>query len=89
MAKDPTTPNGQGPEEGKDYIAALKSGRAFNGAHRDAGKIIHLVPPFGFTSWDKALCGTSPGSRGNGWTKAMDHEAVNCPKCIRKGNPNE
>jgi len=61
-----------------------KAGRCFNGAHRDAGIIVHAVngiEPNGF--WGtKALCGTVPGQRGHGWTKC-DRD-VNCPKCIKK-----
>lgn len=69
-------------------VAAYKSGRAFNGAHRDAGIIVHLVPPLPDTVsrasfWgDKALCGVKPGRRGNGWADA--YSEVNCEKCIRK-----
>jgi len=72
------------------YVAAMKSGRAFNGAHRDAGKIVHLVEPLPENcsgDWfTKSLCGTIPGYRGNGW-----HETtldVNCEKCIKKFNQN-
>jgi len=65
---------------------AIKSGRAWNGFHRDSGTIVHLVRPLpesttGF--WGgKALCGTEPSSGGNGW--ADTERALNCPKCINK-----
>jgi len=67
-----------------NYSTVTKSGRAFNGAHRDAGKIIHIVEgaePNGFWG-DKALCGTEPGIRGNGWSES--HGEATCPKCLKK-----
>lgn len=73
-------------------VAAIKSGRAFNGAHRDAGIIVHLVEelPKHYCSgsfWgDKALCGVQPGIRGNGWTTS--NREVNCPKCLKKSKTN-
>lgn len=60
----------------KGFVAAYKSGRAFNGSHRDAGTIIHLVPALPETTstggfWgDKSLCGVEPGRRGNGWAES-------------------
>ncbi|MBB6236515.1 hypothetical protein HDC90_001127 [Pedobacter sp. AK013] len=70
----------------QEAIAAFKSGRAFNGAHRDAGTIVHLVPPLPPTTsgdwFDKALCGARPGWHGNGWHKSIN--PVNCYKCIKK-----
>ena len=70
------------------YVSAIKSGRAFNGAHRDAGKIIHSVEPLPKgTAGDwftKSLCGIEPGMRGNGWSE-VDRN-VNCPKCLKKFN---
>ena len=80
-------------QEGKEpkYFEAVKSGRAFNGAHRDAGTIVHAVQNNSEPSWDKALCGTVPGHRGNGWD-FINHsndprstkKAVNCIKCLKK-----
>ncbi len=67
-----------------ETTTVIKSGRAFNGAHRDAGTIIHLIPkinPSG-VSWDKALCGTEPGIRGNGWHQV--DKPASCEKCIKK-----
>lgn len=67
-------------------VTAYKAGRCFNGAHRDAGTIIHLVPPMPSNSsgfWGtKALCGVEPGRRGYGWD-STDRQAT-CPKCIIK-----
>lgn len=65
--------------------ARKKSGRAFNGAHRDAGVIIHAVPDDRFPSWKKALCGAVPGRKGNGWSDPVDDD-VTCGKCLNKIN---
>lgn len=68
------------------YVTAKKVGRCFNGAHRDAGTIVHLVPAKkeGCSGdwFAKALCGTEPGRRGNGWS-ATDN-ITTCEKCITK-----
>ena len=61
--------------------SAKKSGRAYNGLHRDAGVIIHAVTRNEFPSWQKAICGTSPGRRGNGWDYGG---IVNCKLCLKK-----
>jgi hypothetical protein len=71
-------------EVGKKVFPAQKSGRAFNGAHRDAGSIIHAVTDNSFPSWNKALCGVEPGRRGNGWHYIEDGRFVDCPKCLKK-----
>jgi len=65
-------------------LKVTKTGRAFNGAHRDAGTIVHLVAgPQPHGDWfNKALCGTEPGRRGNGW--ALSNNGVTCTKCIKK-----
>jgi len=67
-------------------LPAVKSGRAWNGAHRDAGVIVHAVEPLPPTSggdwFTKALCGAEPGRRGNGWAKSNND--INCPKCLKK-----
>lgn len=72
------------PQQRIGYVTALKSGRAFNGAHRDSGRLVHLVPPLsGATAgfWgSKALCGTIPGYRGNGWHEV--NKPVSCARCI-------
>jgi hypothetical protein len=71
---------------GNTIVAAVKSGRAWNGAHRDSGNIVHAVKPLPVsTSGDwftKALCGTEPGRRGNGW--ANSKLEISCPKCLKK-----
>ena len=68
------------------YVPAIKSGRAWNGSHRDAGVIVHAVPPLPDNcsgDWfNKALCGSIPGISGNGWTKSS--RQVNCQKCLNK-----
>lgn len=67
-------------------VSAVKCGRAWNGAHRDAGRIVHAVEPLplGTTGdwFTKAKCGAEPGRRGNGWQKV--DAKVNCHKCIKK-----
>jgi hypothetical protein len=70
----------------RNVVSAYKAGRSFNGAHRDAGIIIHLVPALTSSTngfWgDKALCGVKPGNRGYGW--ANTYMAPTCEKCIKK-----
>ena len=64
-----------------------KGGRCWNGAHRDAGTVVHIVrgkESNGF--WGaKAFCGARPGNRGNGW--AQTSQAPNCPNCLKKIKP--
>jgi hypothetical protein len=61
-----------------------KGGRCFNGAHRDAGTIVHIIQgeePNGY--WGgKALCGAEPGRRSYGWSKT--EKETNCQKCIKR-----
>ncbi len=67
-----------------EYSNVYKAGRCFNGAHRDAGAIVHIVEggePNGYWG-DKALCGTEPGRRGFGWSKTS--KEATCQKCINK-----
>jgi len=69
-----------------ETTTATKSGRAWNGAHRDAGVIVHLVlkmPENTAGFWGvAALCGTNPGSRGNGWHKS--NQQASCKRCLKK-----
>lgn len=69
-----------------EYGYAKKSGRAFNGAHRDSGSVVHIVPKLpkgtGGDWFDKAVCGTEPGRRGNGWHEV--NEDPTCERCIKK-----
>lgn len=73
-----------------EFTYALKSGRAFNGAHRDAGKIKHIIRGDYTTnlkewpSWAKALCGTEPGRSGNGWNFSVPAGVPICEKCQKK-----
>ena len=66
------------------YVPATKGGRCWNGAHRDAGQIVHLVPPInGHGAWfSTALCGAEPGRRSYGWSES--NKEVNCEKCKKK-----
>jgi len=69
-----------------ETYARLKSGRAWNGAQRDAGQIYHAVPDKNFPSWGKALCGITPGVRGNGWQSYEERRdiVVTCSRCQKK-----
>lgn len=71
-------------EEHNIVSHVYKGGRCFNGAHRDAGTIVHIIngsEPNGF--WGgKSLCGARPGMRGYGW--APTKKDVNCEKCLLK-----
>lgn len=70
----------------KQVLPAVKVGRCFNGAERDRGTIVHLVPPLPVGcngDWfTKALCGAEPGRRGNGWGKV--NKDATCPKCLKR-----
>lgn len=67
-----------------EYISARKIGRCFNGFERDRGTVTHYVQDWQHygDSWSKALCGTEPGIRGNGWSKSDKN--VTCTKCISR-----
>lgn len=59
-----------------------KSGRAWNGAARDAGTVTHAVPNAAYPSWTPAICGTKPGARGNGWQEPEPNGVkITCEKC--------
>ena len=65
--------------------ARKKSGRAWNGAVRDAGIITHAVPNAAYPSWTPALCGTKPGVRGGGWQgPEKQGTEITCAKCRKK-----
>ena len=75
----------------KSLTAVEKGGRCWNGFHKDRGTVVHLIEgeePNGF--WGgKALCGTEPGIRSSGWSRAMTFinrqksvpKEVTCTKC--------
>lgn len=69
-----------------ETTTVIKSGRAFNGFERNRGTIVHLVPKQQVGTigdcFDKALCGTEPGRRGNGWHEVST--IATCPKCLKK-----
>lgn len=48
-----------------------------------SGQLYHAVHTDEFPSYDAALCGKTPGRKGNGWS---DWKAprVTCPKCLAK-----
>ena len=66
--------------------SAYKAGRCFNGAHRDRGTIIHIVPSLRdgcVGDWfEKSLCGVVPGNRSFGWSES--NKEPTCEKCIKK-----
>lgn len=62
----------------------IKSGRCANGAERDQGTVTHAVPDDSHPSWKKALCGTAPGYRGNGWKEVDARDRVTCARCLKK-----
>ena len=64
------------------YRILSKTGRCSNGYHRDGGVLYHAVTGE-WGDWEKALCGTVPGKRGNGWS-AYPGTDVTCPKCLAK-----
>jgi len=64
-----------------EYQPRRKSGRCANGNERDGGALYHAVPDH--DPWAKALCGTKPGDRGNGWSEYAG-ESVTCKRCIKK-----
>jgi len=70
----------------KRIVPAIKCGRGWNGAHRDAGDVVHAVEPLPSKTrgdwFTKAICGAEPGRRGNGWVKT--NREINCPKCLKK-----
>lgn len=65
-----------------NYKPRQMTGRCFNGAERDRGRLYHAVA-LDSRPWDAALCGAKPGMRGNGWSDYIG-EAVTCPRCLRK-----
>lgn len=60
------------------YRLARKAGRCTNGFERDGGLFTHLAPE---SLYGRALCGTKPGLRGNGWADAHT-DVLTCGACI-------
>ena len=56
------------------------SGRCRSG-HDNTGAVYHAVEIR--NGWDRALCGATPGDRGNGWAE-YPGDAVTCPRCLKK-----
>jgi hypothetical protein len=63
------------------YKPHYLGGRCWNGAHRDAGKVVHAVRPLtgGGSNFNTAVCGRTPGGRSYGLAETADE--VNCPRC--------
>lgn len=68
------------------HTPAVKGGRCWNGAHRDRGQVVHIVPKLptntGGDWFSKSLCGSEPGRRSYGWSDTS--KEPNCLKCIKK-----
>jgi hypothetical protein len=60
------------------------SGRGANGAERDGGRRLHVVPHVKGWQWGKALCGAKPGRRSNGWDEVDGAEQPTCPRCATR-----
>jgi len=83
----------------------FKTGTCKSGAESDRGYIVHYVENYGFPSWNKAICGTVPRSKGNGWNDSKAYSVYRgvestmsvCPNCLKKAqnieysftNPND
>lgn len=67
-----------------EYDILHKSGRGRTATDK-AGEIWHAVPRAEKWGYDgrPALCGTTPGRKGNGWGEWIGAE-VTCPECLRK-----
>jgi len=65
-----------------EYTPHYLGGRCWNGAHRDAGRVVHAVKPLGChgSNMGKSLCGRKPGARSYGWAETT--APINCPKCV-------
>ena len=64
-------------------VARRMTGRCATGSERDGGWTCHVVPSIAHPSWTPALCGATPGRRGNGWS-AVHGAEVTCARCTRK-----
>jgi hypothetical protein len=58
------------------------SGMCRNGFERDSGRLFHAVPG-NKRGWTRAVCGATPGKRGNGWSETPGAK-VTCPRCLKK-----
>ena len=68
-------------------------GRLANGAERDRGLLVHLVPDPGGPDHTRgnrskqALCGAKPGRRSVGWSHwntNLDPGPATCPRCLKR-----
>jgi len=66
-----------------NLIPLRKTGRCCTGAEADGGVLYHAVEATQRQGWGKAICGTQPGVRGNGWSWDPG-EAVTCPACLKR-----
>ena len=64
---------------------AAKMGTLSNGAQRNHGLVLHLVPgSVQHYGRGAALCGTKPGRRSIGWATDYEGQAPTCKRCIAK-----
>jgi hypothetical protein len=69
------------------YWLVRLTGRCANGAERDGGRRVHVVPTQwpveSGPAWGRALCGLRPGRLSNGFVE-VEAEAATCPTCARR-----
>lgn len=74
------------------YLPLRMTGRCRNGFERDGGRLYHAVQadlpatpqdPVHLDGWRAALCGATPGRRGNGWS-TYEGDTVTCPRCLSR-----
>ena len=62
------------------YRLMRLGGRCADGAERDGGTLIHVVPSTSI----RALCGVTYGRRSAGWFEVDGPEQPTCPRCRRR-----
>jgi hypothetical protein len=78
----------------RGYLLRVKGGRAWNGAHRDMGQVVHAKSlerdGFGYPEYGFSICGDTVGRRSIGWVSYVDvvveqmHNEPTCKKCRKK-----
>mgnify|MGYP003577900410 CR=1 FL=1 len=63
------------------FVTARAAGQCADGAERDGGKLVHLIPDMGPEGWAvAAACGMRPGRRSAGWQGVPGREGT-CRRC--------
>lgn len=70
-------------------VLARLTGRCADGAERDGGRRIHVIPVepghvLRRTLWGTAVCGAKPGRLSNGWVEVDGAEVPTCPACVKR-----